>query len=521
MTNNEEKWAVFWCDLLNPIIYSDVEKELTSQILKQIAAQKVLFPNGEIKKPSLSTLKRKLKKYENGGFDALFRKKRDDIGKPRVVPEEVVQKAIEIKKEQPFRSPRTINRFLNDMYGITLSPSTLYYHLEQAGATRTKLGITKKKVRKRWTKDHTHDLWVGDFEEGPYVMEDNDVVPTYLSAFIDCHSRYGVTGRYYLRQNLDVLIDSFVRALSVHGAPLGLFLDNAKVYHSNGLKAACYRISTRLMYRQAGDPASGGVVERFFLTVQNQFEAEVRSGDILSLEQLNAAFSAWLCVSYHREIHSEIGDTPENQYKKGLRIKRMVDINQIMQAFMEKIQRTVHRTFSDVQVSKKYYRVDPRLRGDKVMVSFDPFRMADKVSVYSLKGEYLGEGVLHFREESEILPSPPQKKPDHSYLDLLKRQHQQELDKQTRGIDYRSIKKERPFPFYEFAKQIARALYKKGGLTSFTAEELELLKKTYNQSLQINETVTSQAVRNAGHKSVGGIIHELKQLLKKENESCF
>ncbi|MFH2026415.1 MAG: helix-turn-helix domain-containing protein [bacterium] len=517
MKNNEEKWAVFWCELLNPIIYSDVEKELTSPILKQIASQKVLFPDGEIKKPSLSTLKRKLKKYQNGGFDALFRKKRGDIGKPRVVPEEVIKKAIELKKEQPFRSPSTINRFLNDMYGTTLSPSTLYYHLEQAGATRTKLGITKKKVRKRWTKDNTHDLWVGDFEEGPYVMEDNDVVPTYLSAFIDCHSRYIVTGRYYLRQNMDVLIDSFVRALSVHGAPLAIFVDNAKVYHSHGLKAACYRISTRLMHRPVGEPESGGIVERFFQTAQHQFEAEVRSGDILGLEQLNTAFSAWLSVSYHREVHTEIGDTPENQYKKGLRIKRMIDINQIMQAFMEKIQRTVHRTFSDVQVSKKYYRVDPRFRGDKVMISFDPFRMADKVFVYSINGEYLGEGIPHYREESGVIVSSPKKKPGHSYLDLLKRQHQKELDKQTRGIDYRAIKKERPFPFYEFAKQIAKALYKKGGLTSFTAEELELLKKTYNQSILIDETLTSQAVRNAGHKSIGCIIHELKHLLKKEN----
>ena len=58
-----------------------------------------------------------------------------------------------------------------------------------------KLGIARKKVRGRWTRDHTHDLWVGDFEEGPYVIENNEVVPTNLSIFIDAHSRYVVEGR--------------------------------------------------------------------------------------------------------------------------------------------------------------------------------------------------------------------------------------------------------------------------------------------------------------------------------------
>jgi transposase InsO family protein len=72
------------------------------------------------------------------------------------------------------------------------------------------------------------------------VLSENQLLPTHLSAFIDCHSRYIVEARYYLRQNLDILIDTLIRAFSIHGAPLELYLDNAKVYHANGLKAACY-----------------------------------------------------------------------------------------------------------------------------------------------------------------------------------------------------------------------------------------------------------------------------------------
>jgi len=82
-----------------------------------------------------------------------------------------------------------------------------------------KLGVAKTKVRKRWSRDHTHDLWVGDFEEGPYILVGKEILPTYLCAFIDCSSRYVIEARYYLRQNLDILIDSLLRALAKHGAP--------------------------------------------------------------------------------------------------------------------------------------------------------------------------------------------------------------------------------------------------------------------------------------------------------------
>ncbi|MFQ5976214.1 MAG: DDE-type integrase/transposase/recombinase, partial [Candidatus Hydrothermarchaeales archaeon] len=256
----------------------------------------------------------------------MSRKKRRDRGQPRSIASEVIDKAIELKKEQPYRNPTAINRFLEEMYGVNVPRTTLYRHLKHAGATRLKLDVTLKKVRKRWTRNHTHDLWLGDFEDGPYVLQTGDIVPTYLSAFIDCHSRYCVLARYYFRENLDVLIDSFIRALSTHGAPRELYVDRAKVYLSNGLKAACYRCNIKLRYRPPGDPPAGGLIEKFIQTLQQQFEAEIRAGDLLSLAELNRALSAWMAVSYHKDVHSETGQPPEQRYQKGLTLIRQIDM---------------------------------------------------------------------------------------------------------------------------------------------------------------------------------------------------
>jgi transposase InsO family protein len=518
MHQQAEKWAIFWCDLLKSIIFEEIEEEGIHQFLQKTAETEVLFPDGRVAKPSLSTLKRKLGKYRQGGFNAMARKPRSDKGQARQVSDEIIAKAVELKKEQPYRSFKTINRFLQDMYGTTLCRSTMYDHLKNAGATRLKLSITRQKVRKRWTTDNTHAMWVGDFADGPYVMEEQQILPTYLAAFIDAHSRYAVAARYYLRENLDVLIDALIRALSIHGAPLAIYVDNAKIYHSHGLKTACYRMGCRLIFRKAGDPPGGGVIERYFLTCQNQFESEVRAGDILSLEKLNKSFSSWLCVAYHQSIHSEIETTPDDQYQKGLQVIRQTNMQEILSAFHQKETRRVNPDFSDIQLNKRFFKVDPKLRGDKVQVRFDPFSQLNTIEVYSLKGEYLGTGTLHHRQNAVAdCLVPVREKPKHSYLDLLAKKHQQQLNENTRGIDYRKASVQRSWPFHEFVKTIAHFLGKKGGLSDFTASELEGLKKLYNQSTQISKHLVKKAFEQAARPQLPYIIFELKTLIKKEN----
>lgn len=517
MKQKDEKWALFWCDLLRPVLFDEVEPEQVQDFLKELSSKETAFPGGHTGKPALSTLRRKLNLYRTGGFDALARKSRNDRGHARAAPAQIIATAIELKKEQPKRSHATINRLLKDLYGVTVCRSTLYRHLKCAGATRLKLGVVKKKVRKRWTRDHTHDLWVGDFEEGPYVLVGREILPTYLSAFIDCHSRYVVEARYYLRQSLDILIDSLLRALAKHGAPCELYLDNAKVYHANGLRAACYRLHIRLRHRPAKDPSPGGLIERLFATTQDRFESEVRAQDAMSLDDLNRALSAWLTVDYHESIHSETGQTPKNRYHTGLAVIRQVEMDQVIASFLRKVTRIVHRDFSDVSLDKRLYRVDPKLRGDKVWVHYDPFSCTDTVKIYSITGEYQGLGVLHHRQSvATPPPSSPPGKPQHNLIDLLLREHQERLAQNTQGIDYRKIVSARPWPFHAFAKTLARLLGKQEGLSAFTAAELETLKKFYNQNLQLSESVLTQAFPSVRNKSLPHLIYELKQILTKK-----
>jgi putative transposase len=515
MPDQQEQWAVFWCSLLSPLLYGEIPPEEAGRFIDQLASCEHVFPDGQRRRPSRATLWRKWKKYRDGGFEALFRKRRRDRGQSRKLPQAMIAKAIELKKEQPRRSHVPINQFLQAEFQAAIPKSTLYRHLKRAGATRLKLGISQQKVRIRWTRDHSNALWLGDFEDGPCVLVGDQAVTTHLSAFIDCHSRYVVEARYYLRENLDILIDSLLRAWAVHGASRELYLDNAKIYHAHALKAACFALNIRLLHRCVGDPPPGGLIERFFETAQGQLESEVRAGEILTLERLNHALAAWLDQSYHQQPNSETGQSPWDRYHQGHRFTRHVNLQEVLKYFLRKVRRTVREDFSDVQVDRFFFRVDPGLRGDRVEVRYDPFSPLETVLLYSLEGEYLGTGQRYERDTApQQPPASPPSKPKHNYLDLLIQKHEQALRDRHAGIDYQAVLAAagRRWPLAEFLKQLAPHLGRKGGLTAFTTDELETLQRVYQRLTSLDAPMLREACRRANRKTIPEIVFVLQQL---------
>jgi transposase InsO family protein len=511
MRPQEERRAVFWCGLLRPLIFGEIAPGAVSAYLRKLASEEVVYPDGKRRKPSLSTLKRKLRQYRNHGFVALARKRRRDARSVKASKPEVLQTAVDAKRDVPTRSPHMLNLILEHLHGKRLARSTLYRHLKAAGATRLKLGVGKEPVRKRWSRKHTHDLWVGDFADGPCVMRDGLAVRTYLSAFIDTHSRYVVAGRYYLRETLDVLCDTLLRALAPHGTPLALYVDNAKVYHAHSLRVFCARMEIRLLHRPPKDPATGGVIERFIQTAQEQFENEVRAGPILTLERLNEAFSAWLEVSYHGRVHSETRQTPQDRYESGSVGLRVADMQAAAESFLQREGRTVDRTFSDVRLHDRFYRVDPRLRGDRVEVGYDPFGTLDKVWIFSKDGEYLGEGTRHAREEG-IQPVPPSSSPSRVNLLNILIEKQKRLRAGEQGIEFGGALERGPWPFAAFAACLAGLLSRRGGLSAFNAEELSALRQFHDRQPRLTRTLLKKAFLKAGQKSIPAVLYALQNL---------
>jgi len=200
MPCNNEDWAVFWCSLLSPVLLGEIPQRRRERYFQQLSQEERLLPNGRRKRLSVRTLRRQWRRLKDEGVPGLYRRRRSDRGKARKKHSELLERAVVLKKEQPYRSHKAINRVLKREFGCEIPRATLYRYLRQQGARRWRLGVAKNKIRCRWTRDQPGALWVGDFEHGPPVMHQGRSVKTHLSAWIDCHSRYIVEARYYIRR---------------------------------------------------------------------------------------------------------------------------------------------------------------------------------------------------------------------------------------------------------------------------------------------------------------------------------
>ena len=291
---------------------------------------------------------------------------------------------------------------------------------------------------------------------------------THLSAWIDCHSRYIVEARYYVRENLDILLDSLLRAWGNHAASRELYVDNAKIYHAKALQLACTQLNIQLLHRPPRDPPAGGLIERFFQTCQMQLEAEVRAGHMLTLDDLNRVLAAWLQVAYHQDVNRETGQPPHLRYHQQPRLLRQVDLGAVLGFFHQRVPRLVDKDFSDVRVEGLFFAVDPTLRGDRLVIQYDPFSPLAEVQLYTPTVLYVGLGRRYQREKgSHPQPSPPSPAgPIAShYLDALRAEHAvMQEQRRSLGIDYRSARQRNVWSLSSFAVfspvyRVVRAAY--------------------------------------------------------------
>jgi hypothetical protein len=365
-------------------------------------------------------------------------------------------------------------------------------------------------------------LWVGDFEHGPVAVHHGQAVKTHLSAWIDCHSRYVVGARYYVRENLDILVDSLLRAWGQHGASRELYVDNAKIYHAKALTLACAALNIRLLHRPPRDPPAGGLIERFIRTAQEQLEAEVRAARLLTLEDLNRVLSAWLETAYHAHPHSETHETPHVRYLAGSRFTRAVQLNNVLTFFHRREQRTVHKDFSDVCLDGVFYAVDPRFRGDRLHVQYDPFGPREEVLLHSLAGIYLGLGRRYQREKgSHPQPQAPvQAKPiEPSYLKALEADQAAAHERQRQsGIDYHSARQRNLWSLTRFAHRFAQLLGRREGLSSLNAQEMEVLAAFHARHERVHEKLLRQAFADAPSPSIPHVLWQLQSLLSERSD---
>jgi putative transposase len=444
--------ALFRYTLILPLLRGEYPPRGKGRLREQIAAGTYAIPHSSRRTISVPTLARWERRYRQNGFEGLKPKPRGDRGQPRTICPETLDRAETLKREQPFRSARSIIRILDmdttqPVPEESIAPRTLRRQLALRNATTAQLlGEQRPKPYRRFERSHFGDLWQGDAMHGPKLPDPahpDKQRQVFLFAFLDDHSRLAPHAQFYWNEQLPRLEDCFKRAILRYGRPLAIYVDQGKVYTSKQLDTVCATLGIQRILGTPYYPEGRGKIERFFQFVQSDFLPELAKSSVPSLALLNESLLAWLEVVYHRKTHSETGQAPLERYRQDdAPATRPADPTDLRQAFLHRDQRKVTKT-ATFSFKGNRYRVADYLRGQKVQLRYDPFDLS-RIEVW------FQNAFLQLAEPDRLLtsihpdvdPDPlPTPSPDSGldYLALLRTERQRLLQQQLEGIHFSQL----------------------------------------------------------------------------------
>lgn len=443
--------ALFRFGLISNVVTRTLEKGELTQHLKAISKQTHINAYGEEQTISKRTLERYLQLYRQGGFEALKPSKRA-TSTSRVIREEVLTKAIDLKKEKPERSVEQIIRIL-ELAGIVkqgeISESTLSKQLRKLNLTRKKLRGSKSGRYRRFEFPYRNACWQGDVQHTLYLPDPNKPerrLTAKLIAFMDDYSRFVVHGEFYFQERGPQLEECMQKAMLSQGKPEQLYVDNGAVYRSDILKLACAKLGIKLSHSKPGRPEGRGKLERFFQFVDSSFKVEaydlIESGKIQTIEELNHYFQIWLDTFYHERKHGETKQTPRERFEENDHPLVFPTLEEMKQAFLWEEKRKVDKT-GCISFQNNKYEVDSELSGSEIIVRYDPidlnhlevwhdgknFGLANALEVHRTIDRRF---VVEEETQDEI-------KTQLNFLELILPEHEKKKKEQLGRLSYSSI----------------------------------------------------------------------------------
>lgn len=385
-----EKIALFRYQLVREAADEQITPRERGPMVRALAGEHP-GPFGEVVHVSKDTIDRWIRLWRRGGFDAL--KPAGRTQGPVTAPG-VLSLAEALKRERPARTAAQVRRIMITTLGDAPSESTLLRHFRTldipTGSPAAATG--------RFEAAHPNEIWVGDGLHGPKIAGRK----TYLFAFVDDHSRLVVGARWAYAEDTVRLAAVLRPAMEARGIPGAIYVDNGSAFSDASLTRICARLGIRLIHSRPYRPQGRGKIERFFGNVTSQFLTEITtetgtgSGtDVSCLEELNALFTSWVEVVYHRTIHTTTGQSPMDRWDAGWRERhpRRKDPEVIAEAFRWSAHRTVSKA-ATVSLHANTYQVDPLLAGTRVELIYDPFDLTAPIAVTAAGGVPAGQAVL-------------------------------------------------------------------------------------------------------------------------------
>lgn len=331
------------------------------------------------------TLERWHYAYRQGGFDALRLRERADKGTAKALSPETCEALAKVRKEHPHLNITSLVRQLQSTGVIppdSVSLSTIYRLFARMGLDKRTMKALANTITGGPTKAFefafANQLWMTDAMTGPTLrLEKGPTQRTHLLAFLDDCSRVCPHAQYYPAERLEYYLDAFQHALLSRGIPAKLYTDNGGIFTSRHVQTVCAALGITLIHHKSYHAWSKGKIERFFLTVQRDFEQRLVFQPVTSLTELNSRFWQWLNAEYHQRPHGALdGQPPATRFAdRAGQLRVVYDDLDLPGLFLARTTRRV-RLDATISLDGKVFEVPVALRGRDVEVRYDPFAFA-------------------------------------------------------------------------------------------------------------------------------------------------
>ena len=423
---HRESWAQFRFDVIAPLLDDKLDGAEKARLRQEILANTFTTPDGKKWRIAERTLRNWLNRYRKGQLDQLENRHNKTRGQMKALNEDVLETAKGLRERMRTRSIQDILmhlKFTSDIDVSKISPSTLNRHLNRIGATKDK-NYSETGAFQHFQKEHINQIWQSDCSDGLYLPDPLGLKQdrqTTLITCIDDASRFCTHGQFYWSEQLVDLLDCFRTALTARGRPTKLYTDNGPIYRAKDLKSICTALGVGLKHAEEYHPEGKGKQERHYLTIQMRFYKEAKKSGILTIQELNEFFWAWLDECYHKVKHQSLGMTPLERWQREEASIKRLSLEELHQCMQLRDRRTIDSKTALIRLDGKRYQASQNLAGKRVQVRW-PFDDDSAVNVWR-DGAFVERAPL-FVPSADIdyskRPNRPQKREEPKVLDCSK-----------------------------------------------------------------------------------------------------
>ena len=272
-TDRRQAIALFRYGLIADLVQLAPGAKGLYQRLAAKAAGEYLIPGSTRTRVAPETLRHWLKRYRQGGFEALMPRPRADRGRARRLPDTVVELLLDLKEQHPKLSVPLVIREAHATGRVPaelrLAPSTVHRLLARHGLMRPHPETPTTRDRRRFAFERAGELWMSDVMHGPTVFcRDRTKRKTYLIAFLDDATRVIPFAAFALSENTQACLPVLKQALLRRGLPERLYVDNGSSFRSHQLALVCAKLGIALIHARPYQPQGKGYVSHCTSSIQ-------------------------------------------------------------------------------------------------------------------------------------------------------------------------------------------------------------------------------------------------------------